>query len=86
MKWFIIALLYLQPNVEPHVVLNPNYIFKSYEQCHEFMVKEQWHLRDYLILKYPQLDHHTRHYSMRCVSEEGAKEIYRNLKNRGQEL
>lgn len=86
MKWFIMALLYLQPNVEPHVVLNTDFVFKSYEQCHEFMVKEQWNLRETLLEKYPALDDHTKHYSMRCVSEEGAKEIYRNLKNRGQEL
>jgi hypothetical protein len=86
MKWYIIALLYLQPNVEPHVVVNSDFIFKSYEICQEFMVKEQWNLRDTLIKVYPQLDSHEKHYSMRCVSEEGALEIYKNLKNKGQDI
>ncbi len=54
--------------------------------CHEFMVKEQWNLRETLLEKYPALDDHTKHYSMRCVSEEGAIEIYKNLKNKGQNI
>ena len=86
MKWYIIALLYFQPNVEPHVVVNSDFIFKSYEKCHEFMVKEQWNLRDTLLKKYPQFDSHERHYSMRCVSEEGALEIYNSLTNKGKDI
>ena len=86
MKWFIVALLYLQPNVEPHVVLNSDYVYTSFEKCHKSMIEKQWELRDSLVEKFPELDSHTKHYTMRCVSEAGAIEILNTLKNKGKML
>lgn len=83
MKWFIVALLYLQPNVDPHVVINAQHKFNSFEKCHKTMVASQWELRESLVKLFPELDSHTKHYTMRCVSEQGALEILKMLKNKG---
>lgn len=75
MKWMIIAIMYMSPNMSlnPQIAHNNDLIFTNSMMCKSFMAEAKVRLRNQLLEYYPKV----HQFTLACVNEVELREMYK---------
>ena len=78
MKWFLVAIMYMSPNVhiDPQISVNNQVLFPTEIMCKAFVVESKIELREELMEHFPKV----KHFTLACVNTKALNEMHRKYK------
>tara|TARA_Y100001937_G_scaffold39676_2_gene56352 strand:- start:569 stop:817 length:249 start_codon:yes stop_codon:yes gene_type:complete len=78
MKWFLVAIMYMSPNmsVDPEISVNNQVLFPTEIMCKAFVVESKLELRNELIEHFPKV----KHFTLACVNGQALIELHKKYK------
>ena len=78
MKWFLVAIMYMSPNVhiDPQISVNNQVLFPTEIMCKAFVVESKIALREELMEHFPDV----KHFTLACVNSKALSDLHKKYK------